>query len=456
MANKPLLPIEAAVQERSIAVRILRMTFLVLVTTVVLLYTIERRQGIASGQSNLEAVAGWWMPVAFGGVATFVVLLIDLRTPSKKISTISGLVLGVVAGLVATYALSFVIDLVASTYDLTVPVVDAAGKPTGTRVNLPVVTAVKVIIGICMVYLAISTVLQTQDDFRLAIPYVEFAKQIRGPKPLVLDTSALVDARIADMAGTGFLQTPVVVPSFVVMELQRLADSDDKLKRAKGRRGLDVVTRLQRTPGLDVTIDETPVPGMSVDQMLVELARTMPAIVVTADSALSRMAAIQDVRILNLNDLANSLKPALIPGSSLTIAIAKRGEQPGQGVGYLDDGTMLVVENAGELVGSEVSVEVTSSLQTSAGRLMFARLNAVREMAVGQTGPAIAGGSNSDTGDPEHEDGSDAADVDADAPPAQPGITPPVTIRPPNPPPEKPGPFPPKRGRGNPLRNPRR
>lgn len=447
MANKPLLPIEAAVQERSVAVRILRMAFLVLVTTVVLLYTIERRQGIASGQTNLEVVAGWWMPVAFGGVATFVVLLIDMRTPSKKISTISGLVLGVVAGLVATYALSFVIDLVASTYDLTMPVVDAAGKATGARVNLPVVTAVKVIIGICMVYLAISTVLQTQDDFRLAIPYVEFAKQIRGPKPLVVDTSALIDARIADMAGTGFLQTPVVIPSFVIMELQRLADSDDKLKRAKGRRGLDVVTRLQRSPGLDVTIDETPVPGKSVDQMLVELARTMPAIVVTADSALLRMAAIQDVKILNLNDLANSLKPALIPGSSLTIAIAKRGEQPGQGVGYLEDGTMLVIENAADLVGSEVQVEVTSSLQTSAGRLIFARVSGPRDVGAEADSEADAG---------EIQD-VDQGDEPADqAPAAAPGITAPVTVRPPNPPPEKPGPFPPKRGRGNPLRNPRR
>lgn len=454
MANKPLLPIEAAVQERSVAVRILRMTFLVLVTTVVLLYTIERRQGIASGQSNLEAVAGWWLPVAFGGVATFVVLLIDLRTPSKKISTISGLVLGVVAGLVATYALSFVIDLVASTYDLTVPLVDAAGKPTGTRVNLPVVTAVKVIMGICMVYLAISTVLQTQDDFRLAIPYVEFAKQIRGPKPLVLDTSALIDARIADMAATGFLQTPVVIPSFVVIEMQRLSDSDDKLKRAKGRRGLDVVTRLQRSAGLDVTIDETPVPGMSVDQMLVELARTMPAIIVTADSALSRMAAIQDVRILNLNDLANSLKPALIPGSSLTIAVAKRGEQPGQGVGYLEDGTMLVIENAADLVGSEVQVEVTSSLQTSAGRLIFARVSGPRDLAA--SAPEPDADTDVDSNDTEPEDVSAGDEPGAPSTPSGGGITPPMTVRPPNPPTEKPGPFPPKRGRGNPLRNPRR
>ena len=127
-------------------------------------------------------------------------------------------------------------------------------------------------------YLGITTVLQTQDDFRLVIPYVEFAKQIRGPRPLLLDTSALIDARIADLADTGIIQSPVVIPHFVVAELQLLADSSDKLKRARGRRGLDVIARLQRAAALDVSIDETAVPGKAVDQMLVELARRMPAI----------------------------------------------------------------------------------------------------------------------------------------------------------------------------------
>jgi uncharacterized protein YacL len=317
------------------------------------------------------------------------------------------------------------------------------------------VEAIKVIIGICCVYLTISIVLQTQDDFRLVIPYVEFAKQLRGPKPLLLDTSALIDARIADLAQTGFVQVPLVVPAFVVLELQTLADSSDKLKRAKGRRGLEIVTRLQRTPGLDVTIDQTPMPGKAVDQMLVELARQMPATIVTADAGLMRVANIQSVRVLNLNDVANALKPALIVGSSLVITIVKPGEQAGQGVGYLDDGTMIVVSDAGAYVGAELRVEVTSALQTSAGRLIFAR-------------PADVAGNEAPSQDLDEpaqapEPAASAAesapsDAEADQASAPQTMGTPLTVKPPAPSEAKPkpGPFPPQRGRGNPQRNPRR
>jgi uncharacterized protein YacL len=157
--------------------------------------------------------------------------------------------------------------------------------------------------------------------------------------------------------------------------MQRLADSSDKLKRARGRRGLDVVTKLQKSPRLDVTIDETPLPGMEVDSMIVELARMMPGIVVTTDSGLGRVAGIQGATVLNMHDLANALKPNVIPGEPLIVSLLKRGEQPGQGVGYLDDGTMVVAENGERAIGREVTLTVTSTMQTSAGRLIFGRIH---------------------------------------------------------------------------------
>jgi uncharacterized protein YacL len=218
--------------------------------------------------------------------------------------------------------------------------------------------------------------MQTQDDFRLVIPYVEFAKQVRGAKPLLLDTSALIDARIVDVSATRILQSSLVIPRFVITELQQLADSHDKLRRTKGRRGLEVVTKLQRQGTTDVIIDDMPVPGVGVDQMLVELARRMPGLIVTNDVGLARLAEIGGVGIINLNDLSNALKPALVPGEQLTLMLIKPGEQRDQAVGYLEDGTMVVAEDGFPFLNQRVTLVVTSTLQTSAGRLIFGRMAA--------------------------------------------------------------------------------
>jgi uncharacterized protein YacL len=267
---------------------------------------------------------------------------------------------------------------------------------------------------------------------------------------LLLDSSALIDARIVDLATTGMVQTPMVAPRFVLLELQALSDSVDKLNRTKGRRGLDAVSRLQRTPGVDITVDETPIPGKSVDQMLIELARLMPAVIVTTDANLNRVARIQNVPVLNLNDVANALKPSLIPGSELSIAVIRAGEQPGQGVGYLDDGTMVVIEEGASAVGGEARVEVTSAMQTSAGRLIFARnLDA-------------AGGSRNaeasvPAGEPEGvpELTSPPSSEAEQATPQAPTIGEPVAVRPPTKP-LRTGPMGPGQFGKAPNRNPRR
>ncbi|MEL7474351.1 MAG: TRAM domain-containing protein, partial [Planctomycetota bacterium] len=360
-----LSPMERAERRRGLVLRAVRIGFFVLLVTVTLLAIIKPAE---SGEAPDDRLVDYWPIVGIISVVLgAVVVMIDLLTPNKKISTLFSVFFGLLAAMLATVAVSFVIDLLASTYNV-------LNAPDSPLLNL-----VKLIVGLSLAYLFIAIVLQTQDDFRLVIPYVEFAKEIRGARPFLLDTSALIDARIADVAATGFVQSPLVVPQFVMHELQLLADSPDKTQRAKGRRGLDLINRMQRSPTLDVTIDETPAPGKAVDQKLVELARQLPASLVTADVALAKIAGIRGVSVLNLNDLANALKPALLAGEPLTITLSKKGEHEGQGVGYLDDGTMVVAEDGAAYVGEEVTATVVSSLQTSAGRMIFVRIRSIDE-----------------------------------------------------------------------------
>ena len=191
----------------------------------------------------------------------------------------------------------------------------------------------------------------------------------------LLDTSVIIDGRIADIWNTGFLEGNLVVPQFVLAELQRLADSADDLKRAKGRRGLDLVQQLQQDPGRRLLIEEYDFEEIpEVDNKLVQLAKLTNAIIVTNDFNLNKVASIQGIGVLNINDLANAVKPQAVAGETLQVQLVREGREYGQAVAYLDDGTMIVVENGKRLVGKSVQVMVTSVLQTSAGRMIFARL----------------------------------------------------------------------------------
>jgi uncharacterized protein YacL len=228
-------------------------------------------------------------------------------------------------------------------------------------------------------YICISTLLQTKDDFRFIIPYVEFSKEVKGARPLVLDTSVVIDGRIADVAETRVIDQPMVVPRFVLQELQSIADSSDKLRRNRGRRGLDILNRLQKSPGIEIRIDDAEIPELAgireVDQRLVILAKHLAGKVVTNDYNLNKIARLQGVEVINLNDLANAMKPIVLPGENLTVKLIKKGEEPGQGVGYLDDGTMVVAEQGSFHLGENVRLTVTSVLQTSAGRMIFGRMD---------------------------------------------------------------------------------
>lgn len=419
MPPLPDHPLDAARQRRRFVIRVVRMAFFVLITTVALVTFIQRATDQGSDQPALsgptiartpagdpaarpantttrlpaptetpEVEVPWWFGVAIALALFAIVLLIDVLTPNKKISSISAVMFGLLAGILATVAISAVIELALRVW-----------LPDKAIVAIqPIINIVKPLLGVALCYLGITTILQTQDDFRLVIPYVEFAKQIRGTKPLLLDSSALIDARIADIAVTGLLQAPLIVPRFVVAELQTLADSADRLKRARGRRGLDVVSRLQRSGTLDVSIDETPVAAVAVDQALVELAQRLTARIVTTDHGLTRVAQIQGVAVLNMHEIAAAFKSSLLPGETISVRVVKSGEHPGQGVGYLDDGTMIVVEHAAALVGQDVAAQVTSTIQTAAGRMVFARLAEAAQDCGAESGvssePAQSAGSD--------------------------------------------------------------
>ncbi len=291
------------------------------------------------------------------------VLIGDLLTPRKRIQTISAVYFGVFVGIFLT---NLVTDALHPTMELYL----------NPRVHMMVSSFLMIFI--C--YLCISTLLQTKDDFRFIIPYMEFSKEVKGARPLVLDTSVVIDGRIADVAETRVIDQPMVVPRFVLQELQSIADSSDKLRRNRGRRGLDILNRLQKSQGIEVRIHDAEIPELAgvreVDQRLVVLAKHLGGKVVTNDYNLNKIARLQGVEVINLNDLANAMKPIVLPGENLTVKLLKRGEEPGQGVGYLDDGTMVVAEQGAYHLGDTVRLTVTSVLQTSAGRMIFGRIEA--------------------------------------------------------------------------------
>ncbi|MBE3575205.1 MAG: TRAM domain-containing protein [Firmicutes bacterium] len=194
----------------------------------------------------------------------------------------------------------------------------------------------------------------------------------------VVDSSVLIDGRILEIGQSGFLEGTLVVPSFVLEEIQRIADSADLLRRNRGRRGLDVLNRMQKEPGLHVVILERDFPEVpEVDSKLVRLAKQLGAKVLTNDFNLNKVCEVQGIHVLNINELANAVKPVVLPGEEMTVQVIRDGKESGQGVGYLDDGTMIVVEGGRRFIGQTVAVMVTSVLQTAAGRMIFAKPKAL-------------------------------------------------------------------------------
>jgi len=229
-------------------------------------------------------------------------------------------------------------------------------------------------------YLGLQLGIQRREDFLTGFPRMSErlagrgARARRSSAPKLLDTSVIIDGRIADIAETGFLDGVIVTPQFVLRELQLVADSADSLKRNRGRRGLDILQRLQKVATLQIQIVEDDFPAIrEVDLKLIELAKVYEGKIITNDFNLNKVAQLQGVEVLNINELANSLKPIVLPGETMRVFILKEGKEYNQGVAYLDDGTMVVVDNARKMIGKTIDVSVTSVLQTTAGKMIFGK-----------------------------------------------------------------------------------
>jgi len=303
-----------------------------------------------------------WSPfavfVVIVGIAAAAIGL-DMFIPRKRIETITAIYFGILIGLFLTYIVGIAMT----------PILDPR-----------YLSPVQLVLGMVLCYTCVSVLIQTKDDFRFIIPYVEFSKEVKGLKPFILDTSVVIDGRIADVVETKVLDNQLIMPRFVLAELQAIADSSDKLRRSRGRRGLDILNRLRSNPDVELKIYDRELPemaGQPVDMKLVLLARHMEGKLVTGDYNLNKVARLHNVEVLNLNDLANALKPVFLPGETLSVKVVKAGEAEGQGVGYLDDGTMVVIEGGRTHISQTVRVAVTSVLQTSAGRMIFGRYDSV-------------------------------------------------------------------------------
>ncbi len=290
---------------------------------------------------------------------TQVVTVLDILIQKKRVEIISAIYFGLLIGVLLSYLLMIAI------------------QPVLVRLNLHEwAPFINILSPLMLAYFSISWLLQTKDDFRFVIPYVEFARELKGGRPLILDSSALIDGRIADVVDTKIIDAKLIVPSFVLKEVQDIADSSDKSRRTRGRRGLDVLARLRAISHTEVElleVDDRDAKGKTVDQRLVLLAQAQGGLIVTSDFNLNKVAGVQGVDVINLNDVATALRPRYLHGDAFRVKIMREGEGAGQGVGFLDDGTMVVVEFASSLIGQEIDVTVTSVLQSSAGRMIFAR-----------------------------------------------------------------------------------
>ncbi len=312
-------------------------------------------------------VALWvvaWMVVGFGVLpyltvvpATWLIRRVEALSTAEFVTAIVGLLIGLLLGLLLGLPLSQLPD------------------PFGTWLPL----GVSIFLGLGMLGLTVAK----RQDLLIAAEAVGFLRRPpaevaergeSGDPHIIVDTSAIIDGRIAEIVESGFIYGTLVVPRIVLDELQHIADSSDTLRRNRGRRGLEILSRMQKDPGTPVEIIEDDVPDVAeVDGKLVALARARSRVILTNDYNLNRVAELQGVRVMNINSLANAVKPAVLPGEELRVRVIQEGKEAGQGVGFLDDGTMIVVEGGARHIDHDVDVSVTRVLQTVAGRMIFAQ-----------------------------------------------------------------------------------
>jgi len=312
-------------------------------------------------------------PSALAGVATGIAIVVfEIRLREVSLRRLIGAAAGSVLGILGAYLMSLVIA-------------GALPKDTGTAPFL------QILLLLLMTYVGLVLGANKGDMLNLAAFGGLFGGEKTSTQTFkILDTSVIIDGRIADIAETGFLDGILVIPQFVLRELQLVADSGDSIKRNRGRRGLDVLQRIQKMPALNIQILEDDFPQIrDVDMKLIELAKVYSCKIVTNDFNLNKVAQLHGVEVLNINELANALKPVVLPGETMHVFILKEGKEHNQGVAYLDDGTMVVVDNARRMISRTIEVAVTSVLQTTAGKMIFGRFDdKVHAVYDGRHGPA--------------------------------------------------------------------
>ena len=342
-------------------IRITRFIFLMLVSIVTVSYLVS--------SNTLTS----WILMVGAVVFSFAIITTDILMKKKNLSVLSGVMFGLLVGIMVSLGVGYLLDQAVKLLMPEAYSVYEQGKE-----------GMKLLLSLMICYISVSFILQTKDDFRFIIPYVEFQRAAKGPRPIILDTSVIIDGRIADMAATGMFETALIVPRFVLNELQAIADSGDRLKRSRGRRGLEVLEKLKALPRLELRfwdgtlaqatqVDDS-ASGGGVDQKLVLLALQEGGRIMTNDYNLNKIAGLRGVAVVNINSIAESLKPVVLPGETMKVRIVKPGENAGQGVGYLEDGTMVVVEGGRDKVGGEVEVVVTNMIQNPAGKMIFGRV----------------------------------------------------------------------------------
>ena len=282
--------------------------------------------------------------------------IITVERGLRRISVrgLSSAVFGLIFGLLAAKLLTDAVMLL--------PVDEATARTT------------RVIFSLILCYLGMIVAIRGRDEFNLIIPYVKFTRHDQVQQNILLDTSVIIDGRIIDICQTKFVEGRLIIPRFVLKELQQVADSSDALKRNRGRRGLDILNKIQKLERVVVKIHDEDFPEITeVDAKLVKMAKVLDGKIFTNDYNLNKVAELEGVTVLNINELSNALKAVVLPGEVMEVKIVKEGKEFNQGIAYLDDGTMVVVEEARRLIGRTLPITVTSVLQTSAGRMIFGK-----------------------------------------------------------------------------------
>src|SRR6266849_3371770 len=311
---------------------------------------------VAAGYILRPVPGNPWISAVIGSLVAACIILFELRIRKASLKTLIGAAVGSILGIVGAYLIGSLI-------------MRQESIPHEVRTFLTLALV------FFMAYVGLMVGGAKGDYIELSALGGIFSDKAAKRDLKVLYTSVIIDGRIADVAETGFLTGTLIIPQFILRELQQVADSPDSSKRQRGRRGLDMLNRLQNNNSLDIQIVETDFPAVrEVDLKLIELGKQSDAVIVTNDFNLNKVAQLRGVNVLNINELANALKPVVLPGEAMRVFILKEGKEYNQGVAYLDDGTMVVVDNARRLIGKNTDIAVTSVLQTTAGKMIFGRL----------------------------------------------------------------------------------